>query len=82
MTPIEFPEQNITIKGDGARSFDLPAHYNKKHKIITSCHKLTLDEVGELVENGVIYLQILTFGDPMQPVRLSIQNPLKQEDPK
>ena len=43
---------------------------------VTSCWKLSESEIMRVQETGIIYLQILTFGNPLQPVMLSTELPL------
>jgi len=38
---------------------------------------LTDEEMKILLKTKRIYLQILTFNEPLQPVRLLVENPLK-----
>lgn len=42
---------------------------------ITCCFKLTPEELAEVARTGVIWHTVLTFGQPLQPQRMSLQRP-------
>ena len=50
----------------------------------TMCFELTEEEKEEIVKTGKIWLSVLTFGQPIQPIRSSIlkPNPLIPNLPK
>lgn len=80
MKPIHFPQVNIEIAKSQDQYGTLPAHYDSENKIVTCCFKLTLEEVERLVEEGELFLQVMTFGKPLQPLSIHTSNPLDPED--
>jgi hypothetical protein len=74
MTPIEFKGFNV-IFGKGQEEYNpLPAHVESTG-IVTTAWQMTDEERAEFEKTGVIYLQMYTFGAPLQPVLLSVSNP-------
>ena len=47
--------------------------------VITSCWKFSLWERIKILLFGKLYLQILTFNNSLQPVRLDVHNPIGKE---
>lgn len=85
MEPIDFKERNVIIKKPDSLSENecssLFAHWQineleneQKTVIITSCWKLSPEELEELQRTGCIYLQIM---GGMPPVSLFVENPFK-----
>lgn len=54
----------------------LPAH-KAEDGTVTTCWKLSKDDIKELQETGEIWLQCKTFNEPLQPLFMSVQNPVK-----
>jgi len=82
MKPVKFPQANIEIAKSQDQYNTLPAHYDHESKVVTACFKLTLDEVKNLVEEGHIFLQVMTFGKPLQPLSIHTSNPLDDQEEK
>lgn len=71
MEPKEFEEVNIYM-GKGQPEYKpLPAHRTKRGEVIC-CFSLTEAERAKLQETGEIWLSILTFEKPMQPIFLTV----------
>lgn len=79
MRAIEFEEQNLKIAEEQDQFETLPAHYDESSGIVTTCWKLELSEVKRLVEDGVLYLQVQTGGEPLQPLRMTVENPVEDD---
>lgn len=77
MKPIEFEQSNIKVAENQPEYQTLPAHHDPENGILTSCWELTPEE-AEIVRNtGKIYFQQWTFNQPMQPISLTVENPLE-----
>lgn len=70
MKPIDFPEKNVVIAKDQPQYNPLPAFVKEDGSVIT-CWELSMAELAELQLNGRLYLRIMTFGEPLQPVFLT-----------
>lgn len=79
MKPIEFPEQNVIFAKDQPEYQPLPAHKDELG-IVTTCWELSPEERQILISNGKIYLQLMTFNQPLQPVSLHVLNPIEQPE--
>lgn len=76
MIPINFENSNIVFGKDQPQYNMLPAHRDESG-VVTTCWELTPEERIEILETGKIYLQQYTFNDPLQPVRILLENPVK-----
>ena len=77
MTPVEFIGYNI-IFGKGQEEYNqLPAHLERdtQEMIVTTAWVMNEQEREHFLKTGVIYLQQLTFGNPLQPVKVEVFNP-------
>lgn len=72
MKPIEFPEQNFTYAKDQKEYLPLPCHREQvqPHRVI-SCWELTDEEVQDIIKNKHIWLSLMTFGHPLQPIDMA-----------
>ena len=76
MTLIEFSEQTIIIAKDQPQYQPLPAHrFNDETGRIACCWKLTWRERLSVLFSGVIWHQILTFNQSLQPQLLTVEKP-------
>jgi hypothetical protein len=78
MKPIKFVGSNITF-GEGQEEYQpLPAFVEPQNpqKPVVTCWEMSEEERKIFLQTGRIYLTQLTFGLPLQPVFLSIQNPV------
>ena len=71
MKPIEFKGQNLIIAKDQPEYNNLPAFHDSKTGTVVFCYKLTPDERIEMMNNGLVWVRLLTFNNPMQPIALS-----------
>ncbi|HEX2868671.1 MAG TPA: hypothetical protein VHO03_16645 [Ignavibacteriales bacterium] len=80
MKPIEFEQSHIII-GKGQKEYrPLPAHISKDETTtVTSCWELTWKERLRVLLTGRFYFQQMTFNQPLQPQRPSVNNPLEEK---
>jgi len=76
MNVIKFKECNVTFAKNQPPYLPLPA-YRDANGMVTSCWGLGLKERIKVLFTGKMYLNILTFNQPLQPVRLMVDNPVK-----
>lgn len=76
MLPIEFPEQNMIFAKYQLQYHPLPAFRDEDGQVI-SCWKLNLIERFKILFTGKLWLQQLTFNDPLQPQRPQVEYPFK-----
>ena len=86
---IEFPGVNVRIAEDQPEYQTLPAQIgvlpvldadgNENQAIaMTCCAKLDEAEIAQVVEHGILYLTVLTFGNPLQPIHSTFLRPNMQ----
>lgn len=81
MHAIDFPGTNVVFGKDQPEYLPLPAYKvpgDPKGAIITKW-KLSPEELAKVQETGEIYLSMLTFNQPMQPVMLTTDFPTINE---
>lgn len=76
MQPLKFDTANVVFAANQPEYEPLPAEYRggKSGEILT-CWELSPDELKRIQETGKIWLAVLTFGQPLQPVYLSVEKP-------
>ena len=80
MKPIEFPEQNTVYAKDQPEYIPLPAHKTEEGQVI-SCLEMSMDEIAEITRTGKIWVSVLTFNYPLQPMLIcAFKNELFEED--
>lgn len=70
MKPTEFKEQNCTYAKDQKEYSPLPS-FRTPDGEVTSCWKLTNEELQEIIKTGTIWVSVLTFNHPLQPMSIS-----------
>lgn len=78
MKPIKFKEQNVIYAKNQPEYRPLPAH-KTKDGVVTSCWQMTFKERLKVLFFGKIYLSMLTFNMPLQPILISIDNLVGKE---
>lgn len=78
MKPTEFEGHNVVFAKDQPKYEPLPAFRDPKdpNGEVTTCWELSEDDLKKINETGKIYLSMWTFNNPLQPVRLTVENPL------
>ena len=75
MEPIIFKGANC-VYGQGQPEYmPLPAHKDENGVVLT-CWKLSPEDMQRIQETGVIWLEMLTFNQALQPVRLDSEKPI------
>jgi len=76
MQPLNFEGANVVYAANQPEYLPLPAEYRggKGCEILT-CWELSPDEIKRIQETGKIWLSVLTFGQPLQPLCLSADKP-------
>lgn len=84
MKLIEFPEQTVVIAKDQPQYLPLPAHVfpADQEGRIAFCWQLTWRERLAVLLRGVLWHQVLTFGQPLQPQLLGVEKPEMAESPQ
>lgn len=72
MNTIEFDEVNVRIAEHQEEYETLPVFYNKEEGSITCCFELSQEEKDQVLKTGKIWFKQLTFGNPMQPIAMSV----------
>lgn len=78
MELIEFPEQTVVYAKDQPEYLPLPAHrFHDASDVgrIAFCWRLALRERFRVLWYGVLWHQVLTFNQPLQPQMLSTEKP-------
>lgn len=78
MEAVTFEQCNVIYAENQPEYSPLPAYREPgaEGRIIT-CFKLTPDELNKVAETGVIWVSILTFNKPLQPLLPQVDNPFK-----
>lgn len=74
MHPIEFPGHNVVIAKDQPQYLPLPARVTADGEV-TSCWAMSWRERLRVLFAGRIYVTNLTFRQPLQPQRISVEPP-------
>lgn len=74
MNPISFKDQNVVYAKDQPEYLPLPAFRWDDGRIAT-CWKLTWRERLMLLFTGCVWQQVLTFNQPLQPQKLTVEKP-------
>ena len=70
MKPIKFEGHNIVYAENQPEYNPLPAFKDENGTIVT-CWELTNEDFERIVETRRIYLSVMTFNNPLQPVYLT-----------
>lgn len=74
MKPVDFEGKNITYAEDQPEYQPLPAHVSLDGTVTTRW-KLSIWELIKVSFTGEIWLQVMTFTNPLQPVLISVDKP-------
>ena len=77
MEPIKFDGVNAVFGANQPEYTPLPAECvgNPETGQINTCWELSPEEIKRVQETGKIWLSVLTFGQPLQPVLLTADKP-------
>ena len=79
MKPIEFKNQNVVFAKDQPQYRPLPA-YKDPVGMVTTCWNLSFMERIKLLITGNLWVSLLTFNKPLQPILLDVDYPLSYLD--
>jgi len=76
MKPIKFPEANTIFAEEQKEYLSLPAFRSKEGEVVT-CWQITFKEWIKLFFSQKIWITVLTFNKPLQPIALNVDCPLE-----
>ena len=71
MKAIKFKECNTVYAKNQSEYYSLPVH-RTDDGVVTSCWQLSFRQRLKVLITGHIFLQILTFNKPLQPLKMSV----------
>lgn len=74
MKPISFAEQNCVYAKDQPEYLPLPVHKTPDGTVV-SCWGLSWSDRVRLLFTGRMWLSVLTFNHPLQPLLPSVDSP-------
>ena len=77
MHPTPFREANSTYAKDQPEYSPLPAH-REPGGTVTSCWALSWRERLRVLLSGRIWVTVLTFNEPLQPMAIRTEHPFRQ----
>jgi len=78
MKPIEFKEQNVVFAKDQKPYLPLPAYRDDEQGgRIFHCWGLSWRERLKIFFSGKLWINVLTFNQPPQPIKPMVENPFK-----
>ncbi|MCB0042540.1 MAG: hypothetical protein KDE23_22795 [Caldilinea sp.] len=77
MNLVEFAEQTVVFAKDQPEYLPLPAHRfaDDPQGRIACCWRMSWRERLKVLWTGLVWHEVLTFGCPLQPQRLSTEKP-------
>lgn len=75
MLPVKFPESNMVYAKDQKQYIPLPV-YQTPDGVLTSCWPFTWRERLRVLFGKPLWIQVLTFNQPLQPMKLLLDKPL------
>ncbi len=76
MKPIPFPEQTVTYAKNQPQYNPLPAYREQTAEgRVVFCWQLTWKERLRVLLGGVVWQEVLTFNQPLQPQLLGVDKP-------
>lgn len=74
MTPVKFKGHNVVFAENQPEYNSLPAHVDTENGVVVTCWELTENEREAFLKDGRIYLQQITFNQPLQPILPTVEN--------
>lgn len=78
MNPIKFKEHNKIYAEDQEPYIPLPVYEDEDHEVI-HCWKLSVKERLHILFTGKLWINVLNFGQPLQPIMPMVNNPFEEE---
>lgn len=72
MSPVEFVGSNVVFAKNQPEYRPLPAHHTENGEV-TSCWALDWRERLRVLFTGRVYLTLLTFNSPLQPILMATE---------
>ena len=79
MKPIEFDGQNAEFAKNQIEYINLPARL--EDGVVTTCWSLSWRERLQVLFRGVVWLRVLTWDKPLQPLQMMTERPYTEEAP-
>jgi hypothetical protein len=81
MKAVKFDGHNVVIAEHQEEYQSLPAYVSRNSPEVpmTFCFELDDAEKAQVIETGHIWLTVMTFGKNLQPIGMSVLNPIEQE---
>ena len=80
MIPIDFKERNAVFAENQPEYLPLPVYKdNEQGGRVFHCWKLSFVEKLKVMFTGKIWVNVLHFNKPLQPIKLMVKNPFKDK---
>jgi len=79
MKIIEFKGCNTVYAKEQPEYLNLPSH-RKKDGTVISCWGLSFWERFKILRTGKMFLSVLTFNKPLQPLKMSVDNLVEEKE--
>lgn len=76
MDIVQFPESNVTYAENQPQYRPLPA-FKDEDGTVVSCWAPSLKERLKILFTGKIWLSVMTFNNPLQPLLMSADKPFE-----
>ena len=81
MTPILFKQRNTVFAENQPEYYPLPACVTDEGVVIT-CWQFSANELSIVQKTRQVWLKQLTFGQPLQPQSVQVENPFGEQVPE
>jgi len=76
MKPVNFPQQTDILVDQDDKEMSLPVYRCDDDKqSVMSCWKLSKKDLEIIQRTGLVWVQVETYGETMQPMRLDVTPP-------
>jgi len=77
--PIDFKEQTKVYAEKQPQYLDLPVYEDEEQGgRVFSCWKLTWKERFKIFFSGKLWINVLNFGEPLQPIKPMVDSPFEK----
>lgn len=81
MNPVKFEEHNKVYAENQDDYIPLPVYEDKEYGgRVIHCWKLSVRERIHILFTGKLWINVLNFGKPLQPIMPMINNPFNEQD--
>lgn len=86
MKAVEFPEQTAVLAKDQPEYVPLPVHvgptkpigFTEEVECVITCWELSDGDLELIKQTKRVWVQMLTFGTPLQPLSVSVEKPFEE----